>query len=326
MINGMISIIIPAYNAEKTISRTLESVISQSYKNIEVIVVNDGSVDSTCSILKSYEDKNNNIHVINQSNSGVSISRNNGLKKSIGEFVLFLDSDDTLEQCACEKMLTAYNDCVELVVCGLTIIQDGKILRTPHLENQVIELKNDIDKYWELRKINLGPCNKLYRKDSIKNEFDESLSFGEDTKFVIDYLRNINNIKIISDCLYNVYLDNVNSLNRGTKSNKLPQLLEVRKYEEDFLNLYYPKNKDSRIHQRYFLDLHVVVTSIIKENPKKVAVSLIKEKLDSYDYECHFSFAKFKHIYYKLFALFCVLGDATLIYYLILLRMKIGAL
>ena len=326
MCKDMISIVIPAYNAEKTIQRTLESVINQTYKNIEVIVVNDGSNDCTQSIIEKYESENSIIHVINQVNSGVSCARNTGLRKANGDFILFVDSDDALELNACEKMLCAYDNDTELVVCGLRIIQEERVLRTPHLTDQIIDLKKSIDKYWELRQINLGPCNKLYRKELIKTSFEEGLSFGEDTKFVIDYLRNINKISIISDCLYNVYLDNENSLNHSTKSNKLPQLLKVRNYEEEFLNQYYPGNSDSRIHQRFFLDLHVVVTSIIKENNKKDAIRFINDKLKSFDYGYHLSDSKFNRLYYKLFSFFVAHRNSKSLYYLVWMRIKMGAL
>ena len=86
-----ISIIIPVFNRENTISRAIDSVLNQTYKSLEIIVVDDGSTDKTAEILKSYS---NNIKVIHQKNSGVSVARNNGIKNSIGEWIALLDSDD----------------------------------------------------------------------------------------------------------------------------------------------------------------------------------------------------------------------------------------
>jgi teichuronic acid biosynthesis glycosyltransferase TuaG len=91
----LVSVIMPAYNAEKTINKAIDSVISQTYKNLELIVINDKSTDLTGEILKSYEKKDSRIHVLNNDiNSGVSYSRNRGIEYARGKYIAFLDSDD----------------------------------------------------------------------------------------------------------------------------------------------------------------------------------------------------------------------------------------
>ncbi len=99
MKNKIVSVIIPMYNSEKTIKKTLDSVISQKYKNFEVIVVNDGSTDSSKDIVEEFIKANNShdIILVNQENRGVSIARNNGIKLAKGEFIALLDSDDYWE-------------------------------------------------------------------------------------------------------------------------------------------------------------------------------------------------------------------------------------
>lgn len=103
--NPKISIIVPAYNVEKYISQCLDSLVNQTYKNIEIIVINDGSSDNTFSTIKKYAENDNRVIAINQANKGVSASRNIGLEKLTGEYVTFVDSDDWIELDACEKML-----------------------------------------------------------------------------------------------------------------------------------------------------------------------------------------------------------------------------
>lgn len=97
------SIIIPVYNTEKYIEKCIESVLNQTYKNFEIIIINDGSTDKSEEILKTYE-KNNKITIITQTNHGLSYSRNIGIKKSTGDYVLFLDSDDYYELNLLEKL------------------------------------------------------------------------------------------------------------------------------------------------------------------------------------------------------------------------------
>lgn len=100
-----ISIIIPAYNCEKTLKNTLESILNQTYKNFEVIIINDGSIDGTKKICNEYQKKDKRVIVYHNENHGVSYSRNYGISKSTGDFITFVDSDDTLELDCYESLL-----------------------------------------------------------------------------------------------------------------------------------------------------------------------------------------------------------------------------
>jgi len=102
----LVSVIVPIYNAERYISETIESILNQSLKNIEIILVNDGSTDSSLIICEQYLQKDSRIKFVNQNNSGVSIARNNGLKLANGEYVFFMDSDDTIDS---NFLNTSYN-------------------------------------------------------------------------------------------------------------------------------------------------------------------------------------------------------------------------
>lgn len=93
-----VSIIIPIYNSEKYLKQCLESIINQTYKNIEIICINDGSTDNSEKIIKDYLKTNKNITYLKQPNAGQSIARNKGLEKATGDFILFVDSDDFIEK------------------------------------------------------------------------------------------------------------------------------------------------------------------------------------------------------------------------------------
>ena len=110
MSNIKVSVVIPVYNVENYLSECLDSVINQTLKDIEIICVNDGSTDNSLAILKEYAQKDERIKIITQQNQGGAIARNNGLKKIIGEYVIFLDSDDVFDLTMLEKM---YNRAVE---------------------------------------------------------------------------------------------------------------------------------------------------------------------------------------------------------------------
>ena len=121
----MISIIIPLYNAENTIQNCIDSVLQQTYHNIEVILVNDGATDNSQHICEECAQNDNRIKIIQQKNSGVSSARNNGMEYATGEYIMFLDSDDTLAPNACELL---YNTIIEknadCIICG-TIEPNG---------------------------------------------------------------------------------------------------------------------------------------------------------------------------------------------------------
>lgn len=109
MINSKISIIVPVYNVERYLRKCLDSLINQTYKNIEIICVNDGSTDNSLDILNEYANKDKRIIVVNKKNGGISDARNVGISKVSGEYMMFVDSDDWVDLETCEKSLDAMN-------------------------------------------------------------------------------------------------------------------------------------------------------------------------------------------------------------------------
>ena len=103
-----ISIIVPVYNAQKYLKKCIDSIINQTYKNIEILLINDGSKDKSLKICKEYEKKDSRIIVIDKQNKGVSNTRNVGIKKSTGDYIVFIDSDDCFELDAIETMYKKY--------------------------------------------------------------------------------------------------------------------------------------------------------------------------------------------------------------------------
>ncbi|MBQ8784417.1 MAG: glycosyltransferase family 2 protein [Alphaproteobacteria bacterium] len=113
-----VTVVIPVYNVEKYLEQCLDSVINQTYKDIEIICINDGSTDNSITILEKYALSDNRIKIISQTNQGISAARNAGIKVATGKYITFLDSDDFLSRDAIEKMVTAIeNNYVDFVVC-----------------------------------------------------------------------------------------------------------------------------------------------------------------------------------------------------------------
>ena len=139
-----ISIIIPAYNVQEYIKQCLESIINQTYKNLEIIVVNDGSKDKTLDIIESIAKDDSRIIVINQENQGVSAARNNALKGVDGDFVMFVDSDDWLDLDTCEVLIKeAVEENADIVMCGYVREYKEKSMPKAMFDEERIIFKNE---------------------------------------------------------------------------------------------------------------------------------------------------------------------------------------
>ncbi len=197
-----VSIVIPIYNASKYLNKCLESVINQTYQNIEIILVDDGSKDNSGEICDVFAKKDNRIIVIHQKNCGVSTARNNGIKKASGKYVSFIDSDDMVHPDYITKLVNKL-DGNNLSICQIDNFHDSVI----YDDNERETIKLDKIHFIELCKFLLlnTPCCKLYDMNIInKNNiyFDSNLSLGEDLLFNLVYLKYVDNITITNQKLY----------------------------------------------------------------------------------------------------------------------------
>ena len=225
-----VSIIIPVYNAEKWLRRCVDSVLSQTYRDIEVILVDDGSKDSSPGICDKYSAEDPRIKVIHKQNEGVSAARNDGIAAATGEFIAFLDADDWIENGYLESLMK-YCD-YPLVITGYKRqgAADGE--RGPHeTKDLLIRYLPDVlkdyakeDDYW------VFVWGKIFRTDIIKSnnlKFCNGMKYLEDSCFVIDYLSLIEKLKIVKTC-------------------KLHHLIEKTKY-----NKYYMNYEQLRLHMNF---------------------------------------------------------------------------
>ena len=182
-----VSIIVPVYNTGDFLEECLDSLVSQTLSNIEILCIDDGSSDHSPAILDAYASRDARVKVVHQANSGVSTSRNKGLDMASGEYVLFVDSDDYIETYSCERLVAvADKDQADIVVFGgLTFPTVGWCDES--MSTRRITYKNDSIKalFFECGSYPLM-CNKLYRRSLIESgnlRFDSGLSIGEDHAF-----------------------------------------------------------------------------------------------------------------------------------------------
>lgn len=211
----LVSIIVPCFNSEKTIATCLISIEKQSYSNIEIIVIDDGSTDTTVSIVEKLAETDNRIKVYSKPNEGVSIARNYGIEKATGEYIGFVDADDIIIYNMYEKMISAIeNTQAGLVVCKYSTNEDKSI---------------GDDFFWNkdqyVHEMFLPSCwiaafvwNRLYRKkyiDEYSIRFHTDIKVCEDTLFNFEYLKNINNVYVVNESLYEYQINSNSAMFSG---------------------------------------------------------------------------------------------------------------
>lgn len=188
------SIIIPCYNIEKYISKTLESVFNQTYQSFEIILIDDGSKDNTGKILDDYSKKDKRIKVVHKENEGVSVARNIGIENAVGEYIYFLDGDDLIENNLLKRADEVFkNNKAEIFSFGFNMVyKNGEIKRKYSSEkynNQIIKSKEFLSLFFT-KKIGQHMCSFIVKRELVQNKifFTKGLERGEDLEFQIKML------------------------------------------------------------------------------------------------------------------------------------------
>ena len=215
-----VSIIVPVYNGQDFINKCLNSLINQTYSNVEIIVINDGSTDNSLDLLKKYNDK---IILINKENSGVSDSRNLGLEKASGDYIMFCDIDDWYEKVTVEKAVCEIGNYDLLKYRETRVFSDGSSIKRKENLAPMLYEKEEIDivirRLFDLSWTTHIYCF-IYKTEIIKKNnirFNSKIRYVEDANFILQYLLKVKNIKVIDEYLYNYY-ENSNSVTNNYSS------------------------------------------------------------------------------------------------------------
>lgn len=276
-----VSVIVPVYNVEKWVGRCLDSLLSQTKDNYEIIVVNDGSTDDSLNICRKYESKYTKIKVFSKLNGGLSDARNFGLNYASGNYVMFVDSDDFVEENYIEKMFTIISKKKALMaICGFYLTDEkGKKLdlfpqsRTLNFSNDKVEISGKELLYYlynESGWVDVPAWNKIFdRKIFEKYKFKKGVYF-EDSALIHKLVWNISQIMVIHEPLYN-YVQRQNSIINSPVN--LKKIKDRNAYNVDRINFF--KNRDSRLYylstvtyRRWILRMYVNNPALI--NDKKL--------------------------------------------------------
>ena len=166
--NIIISIIVPIYNVEEYLEECLESIRNQTYTNIEVILVNDGSIDGSKEICERFCQQDNRFKLVTQENQGLSAARNRGVKETIGEYIMFVDSDDVVKENIVEVLFFYMNSDVDIVECQITRCKDELVENKPTSIMFKGESTEAILKSIEFKEVKFCAFTKLYRRELVE--------------------------------------------------------------------------------------------------------------------------------------------------------------
>lgn len=268
-----ISVIIPVYNGEKYIKKCLDSVINQTKKELEIILINDGSTDKTEEIIKKYTDKR--IKYYKNTNYGIGYTRNFGIDKSTSKYIMFLDSDDYMSEKECELL---YNKCIsedlDISICDFYKVVNKDLIAVELPDFRSSSLKNNPDIITEY----LNPWGKLYnRKMLVDNNirFVEDLKY-EDVPFVIETFCNAKKIGKVNEFLhYYVIHNNSETTVRDRRCFDILKIVDIiRNYTKD---KDYLKEKIDKLTVR-ILTNYTIQQRVQKD--KKIAMKFIDTAFD----------------------------------------------
>lgn len=307
MVSSLVSIIIPVYNSEKWLKSCLNSILNQSYHNLEVILIDDGSKDNSAYICDDYEKKDSRVRVIHKKNEGVSIARNCGINTAKGEYIQFVDSDDIIHPQMTEQMVKIISEKkADVVMCGFLAIKEKEMLEYRFQDLSEVKV-GEMTQKQALQNIitNEGfrgfPWNKMFRKEVLDvNEeirFDPKIAICEDLLFCCEYLSKVKNVVYINEKLYG-YVYHDNSVLKMVNERFLTSIDAKRKIAEIYDGYCLPEGRSYYIYLIAYLFIFISSNAVkSRENELKKE---LKEKKEWFKPEVHI---KKERIFFSLICL-----------------------
>lgn len=290
----VISIIIPVYNSEKYLFECVDSVRNQTYKNLEIILIDDGSIDFSGSLCDQYAMMDQRIRVVHKTNGGVSDARNHGLKIARGDYIGFVDADDLIEHDMYETLLKlCLKGDSKLACTGYDIIGDKSSKKEDHIDREIIlssdDFFADITLGDHLITVTNAVWNRLYHRDIIQGvEFPKGKNYGEEIVFNTKTIINAGKCIYTNKKLYHYRIRN-GSITRSDKGDLFNQkvandLIDLYNEQIDLLNSYEKKNLANIVRGRayqHFLKIYYLNKD--KEFDKLLQLMLSKWKLNIFE-------------------------------------------
>lgn len=224
----MVSIIVPVYKCENSLRRCVESILTQTYENIELILVDDGSPDGSGALCDLLAEQDARIRVIHKENGGPSSARNRGLDAAKGTYIQFVDSDDYIDPDMTARLVERMQQqAVQQVVCGLVYVHPDREERRQFADIPRVSVREMVARIPGFVKDYFpnSPCTRLYLRKYIDFRFDENVHLGEDLMFNLEYYRRIESISVMEFCPYRYVVENPESITGSRRMQDIPDVL-----------------------------------------------------------------------------------------------------
>lgn len=270
----MISVVVPVYNVEKYLDNTITHIINQTYKNLEILLVDDGSTDSSGSICDKYAEADSRIRVIHKKNGGSSSARNVGIREATGDYIGFLDADDWADETMYETLLKAAveNNAVICEVMSQDFDEDGNLLKGPRLNTgNVTFIPTEED--FRLLMMHIGDssfCTKLIKADFCKQFAFPENKLNEDFLLILEMLMKCEGVYSIEEPHYNILIRGGSNQRSGFRPLLYDAIIENSDFAYKMMEESFPSCKTEterfRFVQRLMYLLHIPVEQMTKDN------------------------------------------------------------
>lgn len=223
----LVSIIVPVYNVKPYLKTCIDSLLNQTYRNLEVILVDDGSRDGSGKLCDHYLEQDGRILVIHKANEGVGVARNIGIQRATGKYLQFVDSDDVIDVAMTETLMREVDGGRVLPLCNIKMVFENQrsnyelITLEKPLNLSIQQYLSSVVVDYKTNPVIGSPCNKIYMKEIIINnglEFQKDRTFAEDFIFNLEYLYYVSNVTVMNQALYYYRAETLNSLSKTIKS------------------------------------------------------------------------------------------------------------
>lgn len=295
--NELISVIVPVYNVEQYLEKCVNSIINQTYKNLEIILVDDGATDSSGNMCDELAKSDNRIKVYHKENGGLSDARNYGVERATGDYIGFVDSDDYIDSEMYEKLYEAIKkENVDVAECSLKVIYPGKIeLFTDEKYYKVLGKTEYLEEYLTIKKIFGSVWTKLIKSDVAKKLVFPKGKLYEDTYYAYDLIEKVDRYVIMNNPYYN-YLMRENSITNAKFNPRILDLIEIVEKFHKTTYENYPGLKEAADCRKMYAYFSVLNSILLEENYrdneyyseilnyfKRNYISLLKNKYINYN-------------------------------------------
>ena len=286
-----VSVIVPVYNVEKYIEKCLDSLIEQEFKDYEILVIDDGSVDKSADIIKKYVKKHSFVHYFYKKNGGLSNTRNYGIERAKGEYITFVDSDDYVSKSFLKLMYEkAYKEKSDIVICEFNYVYDNGLEVRSHSN---LDYTSSIDKKYLLTP--QMATIRMFKKELFKNlKFKENI-FYEDLEICPKFLNYTKKISYVNEGLYYYVMHNNSIMHQKTYNNHLLDIYKVLDSNYELLISSYPEEIE------YLYIIHLLRTASLRfldykegKSELKKIVSIMKDKFPNWSDNIYFKKSNIK--------------------------------